>query len=122
MPFTTATAQKILNKILRGIDFDHPVSLLVSLHTADPGETGANEIANGGYERQTVTYDAPSAKTALNPARVEWDDMPACTVTHVGLWDEGGTFWWGGPLTASKILNAGDSFRLPDDSLPVTLT
>lgn len=122
MPFTTATAQKILNKILRGIDFTPPAVLKVSLHTDDPGETGANEIANGGYERQTVTYDAPSAKTALNPARVEWDDMPACTVTHVGLWDEGGTFWWGGPLIPEKILNAGDSFRLPEGSLPATLT
>ena len=84
MPFTTATAHKILNKILRGIDFTPPATLKVSLHTDDPGEIGANEIADGGYERQTVTYDAPSTKTALNPARVEWDDMPACEVTHPG--------------------------------------
>lgn len=122
MPFTIATAQKILNKILRGINFVHPTGLRVSLHTASLGEDGANEVTGGGYERQAVTYSAPVTKTASNPSRVEWDDMPACTVTHVGLWDTEGDFWWGGPLTAEKIIGAGDSFRLPEGSLPTTLT
>ena len=122
MPFTEAAAQKILNKILRAIDFVHPIGLLVSLHTAALGETGANELVGGDYTRKAVTYSAPVGKETFNPAVVEWDNMPACTVTHVGLWDQDGIFWWGGPLVVGVAIGAGDSFKLPIGSLPVTLT
>lgn len=66
----------------------------MSLHTADPGTTGANEVTGGtpAYARQVVTWAAgpvDGAYTATVPAF----DVPATTtVTHVGLWTSGGTF------------------------------
>ena len=33
-------------------------SFTVSLHTADPGTTGANEVHGGGYARQPAEFSA----------------------------------------------------------------
>ena len=124
MPFTEATAHKILNKILKNTDFTHPTGVKVSLHTADPGATGADEVVGGDYERKTPTLDAPASKVIDNTVAVEWENMPACTVTHLGIWDTEAVpgFWWGGALTVSKTLGAGDTFRLAIGALTVTLT
>ena len=124
MPFTEATAHKILNKILKNTDFTHPTGIRVSLHTDDPGATGANEVAGGDYERKEPTLGGPAAKVIANSDAMEWENMPACTVEYVGLWDTEATpnFWWGGALTVSKTLGAGDTFRLAVGALTVTLT
>ena len=124
MPFTEATAHKILNKILRNTDFTHSTAIKVSLHTVDPGQAGANEVLGGDYVRKDVTLVAPAAKATSNSIALEWENMPACIVTHVGLWDTAATpvFWWGGILAASKTLGAGDTFRLKANDLTVTLT
>ncbi len=124
MPFTIATAHKIIDKILRNTDFTQPTTVYVSLHTADPGETGANEVTGGSYARQAVTFSAPASKATSNSAAIEFTNMPACTVTHVGLWDaaSGGNFWWGGALTQSKTINVGDTFKINAGDLDVTLT
>lgn len=124
MPFTEATAHKVLNKILRNTDFTHPTALEVSLHTADPGATGANEVTGGSYARQSVTFEAPVSKTSDNTANLEWTGMPACTVSHVGLWDTEATpnFWWAGSVTVPKTLEAGDAFRVNLGDLDASLT
>ena len=126
MPFTTSTAQKIINKILRNTDFAHPAALYVSLHTADPGETGANEVAPGGYTytRQAVNFDAPAGKATQNSALLEWLNMPAVTITHLGLWDasSAGNFWWGGPFSSQVPLSAGNTFQIKLADLDIALT
>jgi hypothetical protein len=64
---------------------------LVSLHTADPGNTGAND---SGIAKQTLTWSTPSAgymKATATFANVSG------TFTHVGLWD-GAVFIHGKPL------------------------
>lgn len=124
MPFTTSTAQKIINMILRNTAFTQPSTVYISLHTADPGDTGANEVSGGSYARKAITFAAPSGKSTSNNVTLEWTNMPACTVTHIGLWDAqtGGTLWWTGQLTASKTLQAGDAFRIDSGALTVTLT
>ncbi len=124
MPFTEATAHKIINKILKATNFDHPTGLRVSLHTDDPGATGTDEVVGGDYERKIPTLGDPAAKVIANTVAIEWENMPACTVEYLGLWDTEATpnFWWGGALTVSKTLGAGDTFRLPVGDLTVTLT
>lgn len=95
----------------------------VSLHTADPGETGASELSGGSYARQSASFGAASGGAVANDAQVEFTDMPAATITHVGVWDaaSAGNFLWGGALSASKTTNAGDTFRIPTGDLDVTL-
>ena len=124
MPFTTATANAILNKILRNTNFNHPAAVYVSLHTGNPGENGANEVTGGSYARKAVTFGAVSNKATSNTAAIEFPGMPAATLTHVGLWDasSGGAFWWGGALATSKAVGAGDKFIIPVGELNAPLT
>lgn len=121
--FDQELAHQILNKVLRNTDFTHPTTVYVSLHTADPGETGASECSGGSYARQACAFDAPASKATSNSADESFTNMPACTVTHAGLWDasSAGTFLWGGALTASKVVNSGDTFKLPAGDLDVQL-
>jgi hypothetical protein len=114
---------KILDHMLRGTEFTPPSTVYVSLHTADPGETGANELTGGGYSRKAVTFNAPSGGSMTNSADIDFPNMPAATITHVGLWDaaSAGNFLWGGALTASKTTNSGDTFRIPAGQLTVSL-
>lgn len=95
----------------------------VSLHDGDPGETGANEITGGSYARQQAAFGAAASGAVANSADIEFTDMPALTVTHVGVWDAAtvGNFLWGGALTASKVVNGGDMFRIAAGDLDVTL-
>lgn len=114
----------ILNKVLRNTNFT-VTTVYMSLHTADPGETGASELTGGSYARQTTAFNAASnpAGTSQNTAAVTFAAMPAATVTHLGLWDAAtsGNFLWGGPLTASKTTTAGDSLQVAPVTLTVTL-
>lgn len=99
-------------------------NVYVSLHTADPGETGTNEVTGGSYARQgPTTFSAAAAGATSNTAQLDFTSMPAVTVTHVGLFDAltGVNFLWGGALTASKVLNGGDTFRIAATDLDVTL-
>jgi hypothetical protein len=95
----------------------------ISLHTADPSETGASEVSGGSYARQSGSFTAASGGAVETDADIEFTSMPAVTVTHVGVWDaaSGGNFLWGGALSASKQVNAGDTFQIPSGDLDVTL-
>jgi len=114
---------KILDHMLRGTAFSPPTAVYVSLHSADPGETGANEISGGGYARQQVTFNAPSGGSMTNSNLLRWNNMPAVTVTHVALWDAptAGNCLWTGALTASVTVSAGASFEIAPGNLTVTL-
>jgi hypothetical protein len=80
----------------------------ISLHTADPGETGASEVTGGSYVRQAGSFASASGGTITSDAAVNFTGMPAVTVTHVGVWDSliGGAnnFLWGGALAASQAV------------------
>lgn len=92
----------------------------ISLHTADPVGTGANEVTGGSYVRKPATMGAAAAGATDNTVAIEYTDMPACTVTHCGIWSAlAGTWQQGGALTASKTVNAGDTFRFPIGDLDV---
>lgn len=101
-----------------------------SLHTADPGGTGASEVPSGGgsYARQSVsgtgTFPTVVGDSVTNSAAaINFTLMPACTVTHVGFWDSGtygaGNFLHGQILGASKAVNAGDTFQFATSQLTI---
>jgi hypothetical protein len=91
----------------------------VSLHTADPGATGASECTGGSYARQAAPAVASSSGTYTSNANIDFTSMPACTVTHAGIWDAAtvGNFLLGGALAASKVVGAGDTFRIASGDL-----
>lgn len=122
--FDTQVANMFLEELLRNNPQTWPTTIYVSLHTADPGEDGSNEATGGSYVRKVGTFDAAASKATTNSADISFTSMPGCTVTHAGLWtaESGGTFLWGGALAASKVVNSGDTFKLPQGDLDVNLT
>ncbi|MFR9767039.1 hypothetical protein [Nocardia sp. SC052] len=66
----------------------------VSVHTADPGSTGASEASGGSpaYARKQTTWTSATGGV-VNGSQVTVD-LPAGTYTHIGIWSaaSGGTF------------------------------
>lgn len=65
-------------------------ALYVSFHTADPGSTGANEIAG---TRALITWTPGATDGVINGTAT--GTVPSGTaITHIGLWtaSSGGTF------------------------------
>jgi hypothetical protein len=79
--------------------------LWVSLHTASPAQTGANENpATGGYVRITNTWTASSGGSArTNVSGMTFSTLGTVAVTHLGTWSAStvGTFGIGLPLGSS---------------------
>lgn len=67
--------------------FGTGITVYVALFSAAPGlgASISNEIAGGAYARQATTFSAPSSKTSSNNAILSFPNMPACTITHIGL-------------------------------------
>lgn len=117
---------EILDHVLGGADYTRPATVYVSLHTADPGETGANETSGTDYARKSVTnndtnWPAASAGNKSNGAAITFATPGSGgwgTVTHFGIWDAStnGNFLFGGALSVSKTINQGDvvSFGVGD--------
>ena len=75
----------------------------VSLHTADPGTTGASEVSGGAYARVAVTWTTPASGSTQNVSALSIN-LPASTaVGYFGVWDSasGGNYKIGGVLTPS---------------------
>jgi hypothetical protein len=60
----------------------------ISLHTATPGTTGANEVAGGAYARVATTWGAISAASTTG-SQVTINVPASTTITHWGIWDAG---------------------------------
>lgn len=94
----------------------------VSLHSADPGTTGTNELIGGSpaYARKTPTWDtAASGEMALD-ADIEFDIPASSTVAWVGFWD-GATFMGKAELSASEAYASQGTYTLTT-STKLTIT
>jgi hypothetical protein len=111
MSLSVYARNKILDNMLRGVAFD-PTPVYISLHTGDPGVTGANEVTGGTYVRQASSssnWSAAASAQSSNISSISFSGLtPALTITHVGMWDavSGGNFLNGGALTAPRFILA----------------
>jgi hypothetical protein len=100
-------------------------TLYVSLHTADPGRTGASELSGSGYARQAVTFDPAAGGATDAVADVVFpanSGGAAYTVSHIGLWDAvtGGNYHDGAALAGgAKTVAVGANLRIPSADLDV---
>ncbi len=99
----------------------------VSLHSADPGKTGANEIAGTGYARQVIATatgwtaaaaDVPSGgRVRDNVAKLDFGTAGSAwgTITHLGLWSAvtAGTWVGGASLTTPQTVASGNAVYFP---------
>jgi hypothetical protein len=113
-----------------------PTNLFISLHTGDPGDTGANEVVVGStnYARigvaATTGWNTTTAGTAQStnvneivfPASgtVTWSG----SITHVGIWDAvtGGNLLFNGAISPTKNVSSGDVFKFLAGQLTVSIT
>lgn len=75
----------------------------VSLHTADPGTTGASEVTGGTYARVAVTWNAASSGTVTNSNTLTINLPASTTASYFGIWSASttGTYYVGGALSPS---------------------
>jgi hypothetical protein len=83
----------------------------VSLHTGDPGTTGANEAAGGSYTRMQTTW-AGGSDDGVVPGSEVTIDANAGAYSHFGVWSAGGTFRHGGALPGTVTLGAAGQIKV----------
>jgi hypothetical protein len=138
---TNYLENKLVDHIFRGQALAVPGTLHVSLHTADPGETGANELAaTGAYGRGSIaaslanwagtqsagstTASSGTGGQTSNNAVVSFPTPSANwgAVTHFAIWDAatGGNCLLYGSLGVAKTINQGDTVSFAAGTLTVT--
>lgn len=115
----------LFNGLLRNVTFTAPTTVYVALFTTNPTDAGTGtEVSVGNYVRQPVTFAAPANGVGSNSGQISWDPASVSfgTITHVGLYDalSGGNLLMHAALTASKVIGAGDIFRIGIGSLVAT--
>lgn len=98
----------------------------ISLHTADPGNTGANEASGGSYARvgPIAWTSAGNNPTVYSNSAIV--DFPTATagwgvVTHFGVWSAlAGIFLGSQPLDTARTVALGDQPRFLTGTLQVS--
>jgi hypothetical protein len=101
-----------------------------SLHTGDPGGTGANEMPDAeSYARVALPFGAAAAKACASDTETDFAAAGGdgwAESTHLGLWTSitygAGTFLWGKALTAARTVGVGKVFRMAVGDVDVTIT
>jgi len=103
------------NQALDGITVDR-----VSLHSGDPGTTGANIIAGGG--KVAATFNAAGSGERVLNADVPFTGLGALqAVTHFGVWlNAGDVFKCGSTLTGDQAANAAGEYTLKGTTTKIT--
>lgn len=112
----------IYNAILKNTAFTGAATVYVSLHTAAPGLTGANEVSGNAYARTAITYGTPTGGSGSNSGAVTFPaPTPANwgTVTHFGVWDAStaGNYYFGDALTNAIATSIGVPVTFPVGNL-----
>ena len=115
------------NSILKNTAFTGPVTLYMSLHTATPGLTGANEITGNAYARTAIAFGAPAGGSGSNSGAVTFPaPTPAAqgTATHFGVWDAAtvGNLLYQDALTAPVATSIGVAVSFPIGNVTVAET
>ena len=117
---------KLLDHTLGTTSFTHPSQAYLALHTADPTDAaGGAECSGGSYARQTIDFNAAAGAggAVTNSTEENFTGMPACTVTHIGIWDHAsaGDLLYHGSVSTPKTVADGDTISLAIGQLTVTL-
>lgn len=108
MGFITA----VKNTMLDAIVITH-----ASLHSANPGDTGASELTGGSYARKAITMSAATGASRSLAAAVDFD-VPASTVAFVGFWNN--STYLGYDDVVSEVYAAPGIYQLKTGTLTIT--
>jgi len=131
------TETNVINALLRGVTFPLPTKTYVSLHTADPGETGGSEVTTGAfpaYVRKEAEaggsigtgWSAPTDGVSQNANQLTYpgfDGASPVTVSHWAVYDAatGGNCLFYAPLATARTLQTGDVFVFDINALTATM-
>jgi hypothetical protein len=137
MPASTYAANAILNHFLRGVAAVSPARLYVALHTADPGNAGASEVATAVWPAYTrldaaqgesveTGFTAAAGKACTNAKELLYaphNGVAPITVTHFAVWTDplAGEMVFQGALTAPKTLNPTDECIIHANDLDIAV-
>lgn len=126
MSLSNYAENKILDHMLGVASWTMPAAVYVSLHSSDPGETGANELAvANGYARQAATFSSAASGATSNSGTVTFTNTGSAwsAATHFAVWDasSGGNCLGVGALAASKTVGASDTATFAAGDLDVTM-
>lgn len=114
---TVAYVNKVLDHMHRAQASTAPAGNFAKLHVGDPGGAATANVSSV-TTRPAITYGAASAgaiaATATFPSWATWAGTSPETVTHISVWDAStaGTFLFSVALTASKVVQTGDTLSL----------
>jgi len=113
MPYSSLGKNAMLNAL-------GALAVFASLHSADPGESGTNELTGGSpaYARKAITWNVAGSGT-MDDSNVPMFDVPAGSVVlYVGLWSlaTGGIFY-GSALVTQETFTAQGTYTLTDMDL-----
>lgn len=119
--------KSLIDYLFTAAAYSPPTAVYVSLHTADPLETGVNEIVYDGYSvRPQVNFLAATNRMVkqVNSSIA----FPTCsgtgdTATHYGIWSEstGGVFLGGGALLAPLLIVFGNTPKIYAGAIEISL-
>ena len=105
-----------------------PTAWYVGLFTAAPSDSGGGtEVSGSGYAREAATFAAASSPggTTSNTGDITFTAAGGAwgTITHIGIFDasSSGNLLWHGSMTASKIVNDGDTLQFSTGNIDLTI-
>ena len=101
-------------------------AIYISLHTADPGEAGTDEVSYGGYKRVAVARSQNDWHLA-NDGEISNRQpihFPQCTsgeqvVTHFGIWERG-RILFSGTLTSGVRVTPLTTLHFPSGAMNIS--
>lgn len=126
MSMTNFLETELLKAVLNGNTYSGG-NITVGLFTTNPGESGGGaEVNDPNYQRQLVTFSAPSQvggqTTVSNTNLIEF--APAennfGTVTHIGIFDGANMIFYKA-LNTPIVANEGTGIRIQPGDLSVSL-
>jgi hypothetical protein len=125
---STAMKNSIGDMLYNQTNITAPTAIFLSLHTADPGATGASEVSGSAYARVNVTamFSASASGAVTNDVQIDFPEVTTSsyTATHWGLWSasSGGTYYHGGDVNPDKLHAVGSIPSFAVGELDVTIT
>lgn len=124
---SNAVKDSIGDALFMQVNWTAPTTLYLSLHTADPGGTGASEVSGSSYARVLVTTAFTSVNGAItNASQIDFPEVTSSsyTATHWGLWSAStaGTYYTGGDVSPDKLHAVGAIPSFAVGELDVTVT
>jgi len=112
MPYSALGKNAMLNAL-------GALAVKASLHTADPGANGTNEVTGGNpaYAKKTIAWSAAGSGTMNLDGTAVFDVPAGTTVAFVGFWNTAGAVFYGSADVTDEVFAAQGTYTLTDADL-----